>query len=76
MICVPAPSPAPGLASARRPVRPPGQEPPVRRKPALACDRRAWLSALGRALKDEYDALAAPVSARPAALVRQLEALD
>jgi hypothetical protein len=42
----------------------------------LACDRRAWLSALGRSLKAEYDALAAPLPPRLAALVRQLEAQD
>jgi len=59
-------------SSAPRPVRP--SRVPVRMKPALACDRRVWLSALGRALKDEYDALAVPVPARLAALVRQLEA--
>jgi hypothetical protein len=42
----------------------------------LACDRRAWLSALGQSLKTQYDALAAPVPPRLAALVRQLEAQD
>jgi hypothetical protein len=42
----------------------------------LACDRRAWLSALGQSLKAQYDALAAPVPPRLAALVRQLEAQD
>src|SRR5215470_1036116 len=69
-----APSPAP--ASADRPVRPPRQEPPIQRKVALACDRRAWLCALGRALKEEYDALATPVPPpRLAALVRQFETL-
>jgi hypothetical protein len=42
----------------------------------LACDRRTWLSALGQSLKAQYDALAAPVPPRLAALVRQLEAHD
>jgi hypothetical protein len=42
----------------------------------LACDRRAWLSALGQSLKAQYDALAAPVPPRLAALVQQLEAQD
>src|SRR5262245_3572255 len=38
---------APAFASARHPVRPSRLERPVRSKPALACDRRAWLAALG-----------------------------
>ena len=42
-------------------------------RPVLACDRRAWLSALGQSLKAEYDALAAPVPPHLAALVKQLE---
>jgi hypothetical protein len=37
-------------------------------------DRRVVLSAIGQCLKDQYDALATPVPARLAALVRQLEA--
>src|SRR5262249_54983007 len=75
VIPIPAPSPAP--ASADRPVRPPRQEPPIQRKAALACDRRARLCARGRALKEEYDALATPVPPpRLAALVRQFETLD
>jgi len=73
---MPEPRPASARASARSPVRPPRVERRVRRKPALACDRRAWLSPLGRALKDEYDALAVPVPPRLAALVSRLEALD
>src|SRR5262249_24680216 len=74
---IPRPARSPAPASADRPVRPPRQEPPIQRKVALACDRRAWLCALGRALKEEYDALATPVPPpRLAALVRQFETLD
>jgi len=63
---------APVRESTRSSVRPSRSERPARA--VLACDRRAWLGALGRALECEYDALAAPVPARLAALVRQLEA--
>jgi hypothetical protein len=65
---------APLAAPARPPVRPSRR--PAPSKLILACDRRAWLSALGRALKSEYDALAAPVPPRLAALVKQLEARE
>src|SRR5262249_34092143 len=40
---IPRPPRPPAPASADRPVRPPRQEPPIQRKVALACDRRAWL---------------------------------
>jgi hypothetical protein len=43
-----------------------------KRKPPW--DRRVMLSAIGQRLKDEYDALATPVSPQLAALVKQLEA--
>jgi len=36
-------------------------------------DRRAWLLAIGRRLRVEYDAMAEPVPLRLAALVKQLE---
>jgi hypothetical protein len=36
-------------------------------------DRRAWLLAIGRRLRVEYDAMAEPVPPRLAALVKQLE---
>jgi hypothetical protein len=36
-------------------------------------DRRAWLLAVGRRLRVEYDAIAEPVPPRLAALVKQLE---
>jgi hypothetical protein len=36
-------------------------------------DRRAWLLAIGRRLRVEYDAIAEPVPPRLAALVNQLE---
>jgi hypothetical protein len=36
-------------------------------------DRRAWLLAIGRRLRLEYDAIAEPVPPRLAALVNQLE---
>jgi hypothetical protein len=36
-------------------------------------DRRAWLLAIGRRLRVEYDAIAEPVPPRLAALVKQLE---
>jgi hypothetical protein len=69
-----APVAAPARASARRAIPAPRVKLPS--KLMLACDRRAWLSALGRSLKAEYDALAAPLPPRLAALVRQLEAQD
>jgi|SoiMetStandDraft_2_1073263.scaffolds.fasta_scaffold219712_1 hypothetical protein len=71
-----APAAAPARASARHSVRASGVERPLASKLMLACDRRAWLSALGQSLKAQYDALAAPVPPRLAALVRQLEAQD
>jgi hypothetical protein len=70
----PAPLPALPRAAAHLPIRPSRVEPPLRSQPALACDRRAWLSALGRSLKAEFDTLAAPMPSRLAALVKQLEA--
>ncbi len=36
-------------------------------------DRRAWLSAIGQSLKDQYDALSPPMPPHLAVLVRQLE---
>ena len=36
-------------------------------------DQRAWMLAIGRRLRVEYDAIAEPVSPRLAALVKQLE---
>jgi len=69
-----APFPALPRAATQPPIRPSRVERPLRSQPALACDRRAWLSALGRALKTEYDALAGPMPSRLAALVKQLEA--
>jgi hypothetical protein len=71
-----APLAAPARASASQSVRPSRAERPGPSKLMLACDRRAWLSALGQSLKAQYDALAAPVPPRLAALVRQLEAQD
>jgi hypothetical protein len=38
-------------------------------------DRRAWLLAIGRRLRVEYDAIAEPVPPRLATLVKQLEML-
>jgi len=69
-----APPPAPPRAATQPPIRPSRVERPLRSQPALACDRRAWLAALGRSLKAEYDALVAPMPSRLAALVKQLEA--
>jgi hypothetical protein len=69
-----APVAAPARASARHAIPAPQAKLPS--KLMLACDRRAWLSALGQSLKAQYDALAAPVPPRLAALVRQLEAQD
>jgi hypothetical protein len=69
-----APVAAPARASVRRAIPAPRTNFPS--KLMLACDRRAWLSALGQSLKAQYDALAAPVPPRLAALVRQLEAQD
>jgi hypothetical protein len=71
-----APLAAPAPASAHPSSRPPRAERPGPSKLMLACDRRAWLSALGQSLKAQYDALAAPVPPRLAALVQQLEAQD
>jgi hypothetical protein len=36
-------------------------------------DQKAWLLAIGRRLRVEYDAIAEPVPPRLAALVKQLE---
>jgi hypothetical protein len=71
-----APLAAPAPASARDASPKPQAERPLPSKLMLACDRRAWLSALGQSLKAQYDALAAPVPPRLAALVKQLEAQD
>ena len=67
-------APHPALPRASTQPRPSRVERPLRSQPALACERRAWLSALGRALKTEYDALVGPMPSRLAALVKQLEA--
>jgi hypothetical protein len=69
-----APVASPAQASARRRTRASPADGPRPSKLMLACDRRVWLSALGRALKAEYDALAAPLPPRLAALVQKLEA--
>ena len=71
-----APAAAPARASARHAIPAPRAVRSLPSKLMLACDRRAWLSALGQSLKGQYDALAAPVPPRLAALVRQLEAQD
>jgi hypothetical protein len=71
-----APAAAPARASARHAIPAPRAERLLPSKLMLACDRRAWLSALGQSLNAQYDALAAPVPPRLAALVRQLEAQD
>jgi hypothetical protein len=42
-------------------------------KAVLAWDSSVWLSAIGQCLKAQYDALAAPIPPRIAALVEQLE---
>jgi hypothetical protein len=71
-----APLAPPARASARHTVR---QSRPDRLAPSklmLACDRRAWLAALGQSLKSQYAALAAPLPPRLAVLVEQLEAQD
>jgi hypothetical protein len=39
-----------------------------------AADRHVGLTAIGRPLRDQYDALAAPVPSHLAALIKQLEA--
>jgi hypothetical protein len=71
-----APAAAPARASARHAIPAPRAVRPLPSKLMLACDRRAWLSALGQSLKAQYDAPAASVPPRLAALVRQLEAQD
>lgn len=66
----------PARASAHHTV---GRSRPDRLAPSklmLACDRRAWLAALGQSLKSQYDALAAPLPPRLAVLVKQLETQD
>jgi hypothetical protein len=40
----------------------------------LPQDNRAWMLAIGRRLRADYDAVAEPVPERLAALIRQLEA--
>jgi hypothetical protein len=67
---------APARASPRHAAPAPRAERSRPSKLMLACDRRAWLSALGQSLKAQYDALAAPIPPRLAALVRQLERQD
>jgi hypothetical protein len=67
---------APAPASARHASPKPQAERPLPSSLMLACDRRGWLSAIGQSLKAQYDALAAPVPPRLAALVKQLEAQD
>jgi hypothetical protein len=71
-----APAAAATRASARHAIPAPRAERSFPSKLMLACDRRAWLSALGQSLKGQYDALAAPVPPRLAALMRQIEAQD
>ena len=71
-----APLAAPAPASVRHASPKPRAERPLPSRLILACDRRGWLFAIGESLKAQYDALAAPVPARLAALVRQLEAPD
>ncbi|MFL6821708.1 MAG: hypothetical protein ACJ8FA_03990 [Xanthobacteraceae bacterium] len=71
-----APAAAATRASARHAIPAPRAVRPLASKLMLACDRRAWLSALGQSLKGQYDALAAPVPPRLAARVRQHEAQD
>ena len=71
-----APLAAPVPAPTRHASPKPEAERPAPSKLMLACDRRGWLSAIGQSLKAQYDALAAPVPARLAALVRQLEGQD
>jgi hypothetical protein len=71
-----APLAAPTPASARDASPKPQAERPLPSRLMLACDRRGWLSAIGQSLKAQYDALAAPVPPRLAALVKQLEAQD
>lgn len=71
-----APLAPPARASARQSNRRSPAERVAPSKLMLACDRRAWLSALGQSLKSQYDALAAPLPPRLAALVRQLETQD
>jgi hypothetical protein len=66
----------PAPATARQTARPSRAGRSVPSKLMLACDRRAWLSALGQSLKSQYDALAAPLPPRLVALVRQLETQD
>jgi hypothetical protein len=46
---------------------------PSQRKLNPARDRSVALSAIGQCLKDQYDAIAAPIPPRLAALVMQLE---
>jgi hypothetical protein len=46
---------------------------PSQRKVNSARDKRVVLSAIGKCLKDEYDALATPIPPHLAALVKQLE---
>jgi hypothetical protein len=47
--------------------------PPPRHRAAPIDNRRAWLWAIGSALKAKYDAAATPLPSRLAALVEQLE---
>ena len=56
-----------------RPVPRPRMAPAPRGIAVLIRDRNIWLSAIGRTLKAQYDAVATPMPQRLAVLVEQLE---
>jgi hypothetical protein len=51
----------------------PRMTPPPRKRAVAIPNRSAWLWAIGKSLKAEYDAAATPVPSRLAALVKQFE---
>ena len=70
------PSPAFSHVSASRVVRQSRMKHRPQNRAVLVGSRSAWLSAIGKSLKAEYDAAAAPLPGRLAALVEQLKTQD
>jgi hypothetical protein len=70
------PSPAFSHVSASHVVRQSRTNRRPQNRAVLVGSRSAWLSAIGNSLKAEYDAAAAPLPSRLAALVEQLKTQD
>src|SRR5262245_30541610 len=70
------PSPVFSHVSASRVVRQSRMKHRPQDRAGLVRSRSAWLSEIGKSLKAEYDAAAAPIPSRLAALVEQLKTQD